>query len=205
MVGNIYSTESTEWVGSSGHYWKVTSHVHYIIEVNQKTISATDTDKNVTNQSIRVTVTPTAEKPRVNPAKPLRAISNLIEDQLDFKLNLSEYFLDDEDEPTRLKYSADSVDNLTVKIEEHTLYLLPAPDWHSRLEATPQKISIELSVEDTEQQKLTIPVNISVVPQPDEITFSDFSGVGPGSIHGGAALFQISSLHGKLPSKHHHT
>ena len=139
------------------------------------TISATDTDKNVTNQSIRVTVIPTAEKPRVNPAKPLRAISNLIEDQLDFKLNLSEYFLDDEDEPTRLKYSADSVDNLTVKIEEHTLFLVPAPDWHSRLEATPRKISIELSVEDTEQQKLTIPVNVSVVPQPDEITFSDFN------------------------------
>ena len=139
------------------------------------TISATDTDKGKTKQSIQVTVTATKEKPRSNVAKPLRSISNLKEDQLDFQLNLSEYFIDDEDDSTALKYSSDSVENLTVKIEGHTLSLVPAENWHSKLETTSKKIPIKLTIEDTEQQKLTVSINVSVLPKPDEITFSDFN------------------------------
>ncbi|MDP6746241.1 MAG: cohesin domain-containing protein [Candidatus Poribacteria bacterium] len=138
------------------------------------TISVTDTDKEKTTQDIKVTVTPVAEKPRNNPDNKLQTL-RVIEDQDDFEEDLSLHFTDDEDDPAELKFSAESVPNLEVEIDGAMLRLVPKKDWNSSLKLKKETVTITLVVEDSDQEKLTTSVQVTVLPQADDITFDDFN------------------------------
>ena len=138
------------------------------------TISVTDTDKEKTTQDIEVTITPVAEKPRNNLDNKLQTL-RVTEDQDDFEEDLSLHFTDDEDDPAELKFSAESVPNLEVEIDGAMLRLVPKKDWNSSLKLKKETIAITLVVEDSDQEKLTTSIQVTVLPQADDITFDDFN------------------------------